>query len=263
MGLAAAHALARTGTVVLVDVDEHLLEQGARSLAARGSPPHTLRADMTVAGDVGAVAGKVADLGGLRSLVHTVGLSPHMAEARRVLEVDLIGTTRVLDALLPHAGLGTAAVCVASIAGYAGIAHELDSLLDDPLAPDFLEKVEGALDQPLDAATAYVLAKRGVMRTCERLARRWGERGARVVSISPGLIDTEMGRLELEQDELLAAMVEMTPVKRPDCTPLPGLPTDIAAVVAFLCSDQASFISGCDIRVDGGLVGSGREMFPG
>jgi NAD(P)-dependent dehydrogenase (short-subunit alcohol dehydrogenase family) len=263
MGLAAAHALAGTGTLVLVDVDEQLLEQGARSLAAEGARPHTIRCDVTVAADVGVVADKVGDLGGLRSLVHTVGLSPHMAEGRRVLEVDLVGTVRVLDALLPHAGLGSAAVCVASIAGYAGIAHELDSLLDDPLAPGFLDKVEGALDQPLDSATAYVLAKRGVMRACERLAGPWGERGARVVSIAPGLIDTEMGRLELEKDELLSAMVDMTPIKRPDCIPLPGRPADIAALVAFLCSDEASFISGCDIRVDGGLVGSGREMFPG
>jgi NAD(P)-dependent dehydrogenase (short-subunit alcohol dehydrogenase family) len=263
MGLAAAKALTGTGTLVLVDVDEDLLEQGARSLAAAGSLPQTIRCDVTVAEDVDAVATKVAELGGLRSLVHTVGLSPHMAEGRRVLEVDLIGTVRVVETLLPHAGAGTAAVCIASIAGYAGLAHELDSLLDDPLAPGFVDAVEGALGQVLDPATAYVLAKRGVMRACERFASAWGERGARIVSIAPGLIDTEMGRLELEKDELLAAMAEMTPLKRPDSGSLPGRPADVAALVAFLCSDDASFISGCDIRLDGGLVGNGREMFPG
>lgn len=51
----------------------------------------------------------------------------------------------------------------------------------------------------------------------------------------------------------------MTPIKRPD-RPLPGRPEDIAAVVAFLESDAAAFISGCDIRVDGGLVGAGKHL---
>jgi NAD(P)-dependent dehydrogenase (short-subunit alcohol dehydrogenase family) len=57
-------------------------------------------------------------------------------------------------------------------------------------------------------------------------------------------------------------MVELTPVKRPE-GPLPGRTDDIAALVAFLESDAAAFISGCDIRVDGGLVGAARHMLGG
>jgi NAD(P)-dependent dehydrogenase (short-subunit alcohol dehydrogenase family) len=65
-----------------------------------------------------------------------------------------------------------------------------------------------------------------------------------------------MGRLELDNQETMRGMVEATPVKRFGPTGLPGRAEDIADAVAFLCSDAASFISGCDIRVDGGLVGS-------
>lgn len=73
------------------------------------------------------------------------------------------------------------------------------------------------------------------------------------------LIDTPMGRLELDRQPVIPLMVEVTPVKRPE-SPLPGRPEDIAALVGFLESDAAAFISGCDISVDGGLVGAGKHM---
>jgi NAD(P)-dependent dehydrogenase (short-subunit alcohol dehydrogenase family) len=77
------------------------------------------------------------------------------------------------------------------------------------------------------------------------------------VSISPGLIDTGMGRLELEHNAIKTRMAEITPVaahRSHGETVLPGRIDDIAGAVAFLCSEQASFISGCDVLVDGGLL---------
>jgi NAD(P)-dependent dehydrogenase (short-subunit alcohol dehydrogenase family) len=94
---------------------------------------------------------------------------------------------------------------------------------------------------------------------CELVAVEWGRRGARVVSLSPGLIDTEMGRLELVHNPIKTRMAEMTPVggdRSGSDTVLPGRAEDIANAVAFLCSEQAAFVSGCDIRVDGGLIGA-------
>jgi NAD(P)-dependent dehydrogenase (short-subunit alcohol dehydrogenase family) len=79
------------------------------------------------------------------------------------------------------------------------------------------------------------------------------------VSVSPGLIDTEMGRLELEHNPIKTWLAETTPLgpaRTHDGTPLPGRIDDIADAVAFLCSEKASFISGCDVRVDGGLAGA-------
>jgi NAD(P)-dependent dehydrogenase (short-subunit alcohol dehydrogenase family) len=190
MGVAAARALAATGTLVLVDLREELLEVGRQWLEAAGARVCVVACDVTVAEDVAGLANTVAGLGGLRSLVHTAGVSPKMADGRRVLEVDLVGTVRVLDALLPHAGLGSAAVCVGSMAGYAGLAPQLDPLLDDPLAPHFLDDVETAFGGAVDSATAYVVAKRGVMRACERRGGAWGERGARIMCHSPAALPT-------------------------------------------------------------------------
>ncbi|MBV8463497.1 MAG: SDR family oxidoreductase, partial [Acidimicrobiales bacterium] len=85
----------------------------------------------------------------------------------------------------------------------------------------------------------------------------------RVVSVSPGLVDTDMGRLELEHNEVKRSMARLTPVggDRSDLdVVLPGLTEDIAEAVAFLCSVQDAFSSGCDLRVDGGLVAARQRQ---
>jgi len=191
-----------------------------------------------------------------------VGVSPEMADARTVIEVDLVGSVRITDAVFPLVEPGSSAILFGSIAGYSDVDPAIEKLLCDPLADGLFGTVESVLGQPMDSATAYVLAKRGVMRLAERLATPWGAKGGRVVAISPGLIDTAMGRLELERQPVIPLMIELTPVKRPE-SPLPGRVGEIAALVAFLESDGAGFISGCDIRVDGGLVGAARDMLGG
>jgi NAD(P)-dependent dehydrogenase (short-subunit alcohol dehydrogenase family) len=261
-GMGQACARAVHGRVLLLDVAAEPLEKAAAALAADGIEVVTARCDVTSPADVAAAAERARDLGRFRALVHTAGLSPTMADGRRVLEVDLAGTVRVTDALFPLVGPGSSAVLIGSIAGYSDVAPAVEKLLDDPLADDFFAAVEAALDAPLDGATAYVLAKRGVMRLAERLALPWGKAGGRVVSIAPGLIDTAMGRMELETQPIAKVMAEITPVQRPG-GPLPGRVEDIAAAVAFLISDGAGFISGCDIRVDGGLVGAGKHLAGG
>jgi NAD(P)-dependent dehydrogenase (short-subunit alcohol dehydrogenase family) len=261
-GMGQACARAVQGRVLLLDIAAEPLRKAAAALAADGVEVVTARCDVTSSTDAAAVADRVREMGRFRALVHTAGISPAMADGRRVLEVDLVGTVRVTDALFPLVGPGSSAVLIGSIAGYSDVAPAVEKLLDDPLAGDFLAAVEAALDTPLDGATAYVLAKRGVMRLAERLSLPWGKAGGRVVSIAPGLIDTAMGRMELETQPIAKVMVEVTPVQRPG-GPLPGRVEDIAAAVAFLISDRAGFISGCDIRVDGGLVGAGKHLAGG
>ncbi len=181
-----------------------------------------------------------------------------MPRRREILRVDLAAVAALLDAFLPQVGPGSAAVCLASVSGHMGAFDPaIDAVLDDPLATDLEARFQSLAGPDPDPGATYRLAKRGVIRLCERAAVAWGARGGRVVSLSPGLIDTAMGRLELLHNPIKNMLAELTPVggerSGPDIV-LPGLADDIATTVAFLCSNRAAFVSWCDLRVDGGLV---------
>jgi NAD(P)-dependent dehydrogenase (short-subunit alcohol dehydrogenase family) len=260
MGSACVLALApAVDAVLLTDVDADRLA----AVAARVER-ETRTKVCTAAGNLGEpafvfdLAARADALGDLHSLVHCAGLSPSMAPWREILRVDLEAVARLLDTFLPHALPGSVAVCLASVSGHMGMFDPaMDEVLDDPLAADFETRFQSFAGIDPDPGATYRLAKRGVIRLCERTAVEWGASGGRVVSLSPGLIDTEMGRLELVHNPIKMRMAEMTPVggnRSGSDTVLPGRADDIANTVAFLCSDRAAFVSGCDVRVDGGLI---------
>jgi NAD(P)-dependent dehydrogenase (short-subunit alcohol dehydrogenase family) len=218
----------------------------------------TLVGDIGDAGVVTELAARGAALGALRTVIHTAGVSPSMAGWRDILRIDLTGVERLLGVLTEQVVPGSAAVCLASISGLMGTFDpEMDAILDRPLRADFAEQFRSRFPEEPEPGATYRLAKRGVIRSCERAAVAWAARGGRVVSLSPGLIDTSMGRLELAENPIKEGLVRLTPMRSvrqaPDA-PLPGNVADIAAAVRFLCSDDAAFISGCDLRVDGGLI---------
>ena len=88
---------------------------------------------------------------------------------------------------------------------------------------------------------------------CRRRAAAWGARGARIVSLSPGLIATPMGALEFAAQPAKRALLPLTPLQRE------GTMVEIADAVDFLVSDRASFITGTDLLVDGGIHAALRE----
>lgn len=260
MGGACASVLAPdVDAVLLTDIDAARLADAAGRLAAEGTTAvHHEVADLADPRDVVRLRDRAAELGTLRALVHTAGLSPAMAPWREILRVDLVATASLLEELRPAVVPGSVAVCIASIAGHMGGPDPaLDAILAEPLAPDLCDRYRAEFDEEPDPGITYALAKRAVITLCARSAVTWGARGGRVVSLSPGLIDTEMGRLEVEHQPVIASMAAQTPVgaaRGSGDTILPGLMGDIAGAVAFLCSDAAAFVSGCDLRVDGGLV---------
>jgi len=241
MGAAVAAAMAGRRPLVLADRDGSAAQQTA---AALGGEVRSVSCDITDARDLAALSRLVPNLG---SLVVTAGLSPSMAGGERILEVNLVGMANLLHSLDHAVGKGTAAVCFASIAGHGSVPpDEVAAVLDDPLAPDLPERLRTAGADPAEPGSAYGLSKLGVIRLVRRLASSWGRRGARILSLSPGIIDTPMGRQELNQQPVMQPMIDL--VGRM------GRPEELASVAAFLVSEKASFMNGCDVLVDGGFI---------
>ena len=260
MGSACARALAATADVLLLtDVDAERLEATSAAIGqATGTRVQTLAGDLADAAFVDTLVARGRELGALHALVQTHGLSPSMAGWSDILQVDLVAVAALLTGFLPAVVPGSTAVCIASMAGHLGAFDPaMDAVLDAAGEPDLDGRFRAAFGAEPDPGSTYRLAKRAVIRRCARAAVPWGARGGRVVSVSPGLIDTGMGRLELEEYAIKETMAELTPVRAgrvDDDTVLPGRVDDIVRAVVFLCSDDASFVSGCDLQVDGGLV---------
>jgi NAD(P)-dependent dehydrogenase (short-subunit alcohol dehydrogenase family) len=259
MGLAVAQRLGRRGDrVVLAELNEAGLKNAASQLRGEGVEAQEVLCDIADRDSVRALAEACAGAGELAALVHTAGLSPTMADAETILRVNLIGTALLVEAFLPLTREGSVAVLVASQAGHllgSDALPEVEALLDDPLQPDLFERL--AKTAPVvtsQSEAAYSYSKRAVIRMAERLAPAWGDRGARIASLSPGIIDTSMGHQELESQPFMSVMIEKTPLKRM------GRADEIASVVDFLCSEGASFITGTDILVDGGGTGVAKKL---
>lgn len=243
--------------LVLTDVDqgrvdglvETLLEEGYRVSAG-------VACDLSVAGEAQRLVDIARAVGGIRAVVHAAGLSPSMAPWEAILRVNVQATERLLVALEDDLDPGLAVVLIASMAGHMVRADaDADAAMAVPLAADFLERARGALEPYVNASDpygmsspAYGYSKRAVIRMCEKRVGTWGKRGARIVSISPGTVWTPMGRREAQDNAAAAAVVQATPVGRW------GTPQDIASTVDFLVSERAGFISGCDLRIDGGVT---------
>jgi NAD(P)-dependent dehydrogenase (short-subunit alcohol dehydrogenase family) len=252
MGLACARRLVdAVDVLLLVDRDEASVLTAAHDLSGRGAQTEAVALDITDAEGLARLADRVAQAGTLRAVAHAAGISPTMADWRRIFTVDIVGTAMLAEALRPLATTGTAMVCFASMAPLMGITpnEAADAALDEPLAPDLLDRIHDALGPSIeDTGMAYSWAKRGVHRFVRQEAVRLGAARARICSVSPGLIDTPQGRQEAQVHPIMQQMVDMTPLGRM------GDAEEVAAVVNFLLSDEASFLNGIDVLIDGGVV---------
>jgi NAD(P)-dependent dehydrogenase (short-subunit alcohol dehydrogenase family) len=199
-----------------------------------------------------------ASLGRVTQVAHTAGLSPSQASAQAILAVDLLGTALVLQEFGEVIAPGGAGVVIASMAGHMFpplAAEQEKALAHNPpgelLRLDFISGIT-------DPNFAYPIAKQANHIRVSAASAYWGRRGARINSISPGIISTPMGQQELASPvgDGMRAMIAMSGTGRI------GTPEDIAAATAFLLGPNASFITGTDLLVDGGVIAAVKAGSP-
>ena len=196
-------------------------------------------------------AEKAASLGKVKYFIDTAGASPNQTSPEHIVALDLVSTSYAIDEFAKVIARGGAGLVVSSQAAYMmDFTPEVEKQLAlTPTAQlaelDFVKK-----DAVANTGAAYIAAKRtNQLRVRTAAATSWGDRGARINTISPGIIVTP-----LAYDEFAAAgdsyqkMIAASPAKRV------GTSEEIAAAAAFLLSDEASFITGTDLLMDGGVI---------
>jgi NAD(P)-dependent dehydrogenase (short-subunit alcohol dehydrogenase family) len=192
--------------------------------------------------------------GDITGVIHAAGVSPSQAPPATILAVDLYGTALVLEEFGNVIARGGAGIVIASQSGHrlGALTAEQDAALATTPTEELLGLPMLAPDQVTDPLHAYQLAKRGNSLRVMAEAVRWGKRGARVNTISPGIIFTPLAKDELTgpRGEGYRRMIELSPVGRG------GTPDEVGAVGALRMGPDGTFITGSDFLMDGGVTAS-------
>jgi NAD(P)-dependent dehydrogenase (short-subunit alcohol dehydrogenase family) len=256
IGLAIARRQGFGKTLLLADFNDKTLQSAAEELRGASYSVETHFVDVSSRESVKSLAEAAASLGKVVQVVNTAGLSPNMAPVDRLLEVDLYGSAVVFEEFENVIAPGGAGLIISSMAGHMmpALPPEQDHALAYTPADELLDLPLLKGDAIPNTLVAYMIAKRANTLRVQAAAMSWGARGARVNSISPGIIVTPLARHELESEigDIYRAMVEASAVKRM------APPDEIAVAASFLLGPDAGFITGSDLLIDGGVIAAMR-----
>ena len=254
IGQAIARRVSAGKHVLLADLRRETADAAALVLSNAGFDVSTASVDVSSRESVQALVETAMAIGDVVGLIHAAGVSPSQASPATILKVDLFGAALALEMFGNVIARGGSAVVIASQSGHrlGALTPEQNMALATTPADDLLALPMLQPDRIRDSLHAYQLSKRGNSLRVMAEAARWGKRGARVNTISPGIVITPLAKDELTgpRGEGYRRMIELSPVGRA------ATPDEVGAVGALLMGPDGAFITGSDFLMDGGVTAS-------
>jgi len=252
IGQAIARRVSVGKRVVLADLHRQNAQAAAEVLGNAGYDVSVATVDVSSRNAVHALVENATGRGDVTGVIHAAGVSPSQASPSTILQVDLYGTALVLEEFGNVVASGGSGVVVSSQSGHRlpPLTVEQNRALATTPTEELLRLPFLQLDQVKDSLHAYQLSKRANSLRVMAEAVRWGKRGARINTISPGIIMTPLAKDELSgpRGDGYRRMIEGSVAKRA------GTPDEVGAVGALLMGPDGGFITGSDFLMDGGVT---------
>lgn len=252
IGQAIARRIGSGKHILLADINKDNATKASVILSDAGFEVSTTTVDVSSRQSVVSMIKVAQEIGAIFGLIHSAGVSPSQASPETILKVDLYGTAIVLEEFGNVIAEGGSGVVIASQSG-----HRLEPLSIEQNRALATTQTEELLSLPMlqlsnirDSLHAYQLSKRGNSLRVMAEAVRWGKRGARINSISPGIIITPLAKDELNgpRGDSYRKMINSCAVGRA------GTPDEVGNVANLLMGQDGAFITGSDFLMDGGVT---------
>jgi NAD(P)-dependent dehydrogenase (short-subunit alcohol dehydrogenase family) len=252
IGQAIARRISAGKLVLLADLREENANAAAKTLSDAGFEVSTATVDVSSRSSVRNLADNACSLGEVHGVIHAAGVSPSQASPETILSVDLYGTALVLEEFGSVIAAGGSGLVIASQSGHRlpPLSVEQNMALATTPVDKLLQLPMLQPDQVKDSLHAYQISKRGNSLRVMAEAVRWGKRGARINTISPGIIITPLANDELKgpRGPGYRRMIEASMAKRA------GTADEVGTVGALLMGADGAFITGSDFLMDGGVT---------
>lgn len=253
MGLATAKILGKDHYIIISGRTVSKLEGAIKELKDLGIEAEAFPCDVSDFFAVERLARRANEVGHIEAVIHAAGLSPHMGDAQKLMEVNALGTIYVNDVFHHYMKEGSCLIDVASMSGYMAPEFLMPkgsyrySRIDPQVFMRKMMRRVNLFPKKLRAAMSYAISKNFVIWFAKSDAMRYGEKGIRVLSVSPGSFETPMG--EAEKDLLGDHLAK-------SAIPRLGKVEEIAELLAFCVDKRMGYLTGTDILCDGGCVAS-------
>lgn len=256
MGLSTAKMMGETHYVIICGRTVKKLESAIADLQAAGVECEAFPCDVSERMSVKKLAQHAAELGEVQAVIHAAGMSPHMGDGEKIMQVNAMGTININEEFSSVMGAGGCILDVSSMSAYMAPemvlptgAYKYAVENKDKFYKKMMARVN-LFPKKLRSSIAYVSSKNFVVWYAKKCANLYGTKGIRVLSVSPGNFETPMG--DAEKDEAVAYL-KYAAINRL------GDPDEIAYLFKTCVDERNSYLTGEDILCDGGVV-SGKNL---